>query len=390
MATLNVKLADIEEARLELAKLINPTPLLFNPWLSDAFQCQVFLKLENMHPIGSFKIRGATYRVSRLTKTERKRGVVAASAGNHAQGVAWGCAQFGVVSTIVMPTTAPLTKIQNTRALGAEVVLQGENYDQAFAYAKKLEAKTGAVFIPAYENRDVIAGQGTVGLELMEQLPDLDVVIGSMGGGGLMAGCGIVMKALRPQVRMVGTQASGSRSLVESIKKGKVVDLGNADTFADGIRVKQASPHMLRILKPVTDELLHADDEMIAEALLMLIEKAKIVAEGSAALPLAVLKKHQSKFKGKRVVLIVSGGNIDVNVLGRIIDRGLVRSGRRLRLSVSISDRPGSLAQLTKVIADNGANILQAMHERDTPGSKLNETVVDLTLETKVQNTHSN
>ncbi|MBI3544778.1 MAG: threonine ammonia-lyase [Deltaproteobacteria bacterium] len=383
MPLMKVSLADVEAARGTLAKLLEPTPLLPNRWLSERLGCQVFLKLENMQPIGSFKIRGATYKIARLSAAQRRKGVITASAGNHAQGVAWGCAQFKTKATIVMPVNAPLTKVQNTAALGAHIVLCGDNYDEAHAHARKLAAKSGAVFVHPYEDVDVIAGQGTVGLEIIEQLPEVDCVIGSMGGGGLMAGVGTVIKEFKPKTLVVGAQASGARSLIESIKRGKPFSTGQADTFADGIKVKTASAAMVKILKPLLDVVTHADDEATAAAVLTLMEKAKVVAEGAGALPLAVLERLTARLRGKKVVLIVSGGNIDVNVLSRIIDRGLILAGRRVRLNVFITDRPGSLNRLTGLIAEKGANILQAIHDRDSPSAGIGETSVELTVETR-------
>jgi threonine dehydratase len=282
-----------------------------------------------------------------------------------------------------MPVGAPLTKVQNTAALGAEILLEGDTYDDAYAIARKIAAKSGAVFVHPYEDENVIAGQGTVGLEIMEQLPDVDVVIGSLGGGGLMAGAGTVIKEFRPKTLVVGAQASGARALIDSLASGRAVATRAADTFADGIKVLAASQPMVDILKPLIDIAAHADDEGIAAAVLTLMEKAKVVAEGAGALPLAVAEKLKSKLKGRKVVLIVSGGNIDVNVLGRIIDRGLILAGRRVRVNVFITDRPGQLNRLTQLIARQGANIIQAIHDRDSPAAGINETSVELTLETR-------
>lgn len=383
MPKIKLTLADVEQARSVLSKYIEPTPLLYNRWLSEKLHCQVYLKLENMQPVGSFKIRGATYKISRLTPEQRRRGIITASAGNHAQGVAWGSAQFKAKATIFMPVSAPITKIEATTALGAKVILAGDNYDEAYAAARKMAAKTGAIFVHPYNDHDVIAGQGTVGLEIIEQLPDVDVVIGSMGGGGLMAGVGTVVKEFKPGVTVVGTQAVGARSLVESLRRKQLYSTGVADTFADGIKVIQPSKEVLDILKNVVDVTGTADDEATAAAVLMLMEKAKVVAEGAAAVSLAVLEQMKKKFRGKKVVILICGGNIDVNVLGRIIDRGLIRAGRRVRVNVYISDRPGSLNRLTQLIADQGANVLQAIHDRDSPSAGIAETGVELTLETR-------
>ncbi len=382
-AAFDVSLADIEVARHELRKLLPPSPLLLNPWLSEQFGCEVHLKLENMQPIGSFKIRGATYKILTLTPKERRKGVIAASAGNHAQGVAWGARRLKTHATIVMPKAASLMKVQNTRALGAEVVLTGEGYLEAYEEARKIARKTGAVYVHAFEDPAVISGQGTIGLEILEQLPDADVIVGSIGGGGMMAGISTVYKALRPKTRIIGCQAAGAPSMVKSLRAGKIIAYESAQTFADGIAVARASETMMRILEPRLDGVVERGDEEIATAVLTLMEKAKIVAEGSGALPLAALETLRPKIRGKKVVLVVSGGNIDVNLLSRIIDRGLIQSGRRIRVNVMISDRPGSLARLTDLIARMGANIVQAIHDRSEPSATIDRTDVALTLETR-------
>ncbi|MGE4232199.1 MAG: threonine ammonia-lyase [Bacteriovoracia bacterium] len=382
MSKVNVEIEDIEQARGVLRKYLEPTPLIYNRWLSEIMDCSVFLKLENMQPIGSFKIRGATYKISRLTKAQRKKGVIAASAGNHAQGVAWGALQFGTKATIIMAKTASITKIERTKALGAHVILDGNNYDEAFQIAKKVSKKTGKVFVHPFEDPDVISGQGTVGLEIAEQLPEVDTVIGSLGGGGLMAGVSLALKAIKPNVEIVGTQASGASSLVRMIKSGKPGDL-TADTFADGVRVMKPSSEMAKVLRPIIDRTLTASDDEIALALLVLLEKAKVIAEGAGALPFAVLKANQKLFRGKNVVLIVSGGNIDISLLARIVERGLILSGRRLRLDVHIKDFPGSLLRVTQELANLHANVIQVIHDRNALSMGINETRVELTLETR-------
>ncbi|MBC7690834.1 MAG: threonine ammonia-lyase [Methylotenera sp.] len=378
-----VSLSDIQAAKNELSKYIPSSPLLLNSWLSEQYGCELYLKMENMQPIGSFKIRGATYKISQLSPADRKKGVIAASAGNHAQGVAWGSRKLGIKSLIVMPKTAPLIKVENTRMLGAEVVLEGDNYDEAYAAAQIIAKKTGRVFVHAFDDAQVIAGQGTLGLELLEQLPGVDIVIGSIGGGGLMAGVATALKELRPKTVLIGAQSSGAPSMLESFKKGSVVKLDRVDTFADGIAVKEARENLYRILAPRLSKILVADDESIAAAILTLLEKAKVVSEGAGAVSLACLDQIKKEIRGKKVVVIVGGGNIDVNVLSRVIDRGLIRKGRRLRVNVLISDRPGSLARLTELIARQGANILQAIHDRNEPSITIDKTEVALTLETR-------
>lgn len=380
---LQVTLDDIYAAAAELEKSIAPTPLLRSFWLSEHYECDLYLKLETAQPVGSFKIRGASYKISQLTPEEKKRGVIAASAGNHAQGVAWGARQYGVDALIVMPVWAPLMKIQNTQALGATVRLEGTNYTEAYEASLRIAAETGRIFVHAYEDEKVIAGQGTVGLEILDQCPGVDYVIGAMGGGGLMSGVSIAIKDLDPDVKIVGCQAKGASALVQTFKTGVETRLDRVQTFADGVAVSRSSERMYRLLAPRVDQVLTADDTEIAAAVLALMEKAKVVAEGAGALPLAALSRIRRQIKGRKVVVIISGGNIDVNVVGRIIDRGLLQAGRRLRLNVIIPDRPGSLSALADALADEGANILQAFHDRNDPSTAIDETQVELTLETR-------
>lgn len=383
MGSFSVGLQDIRDAKKKLDQYLKPTPLLLNNWLSEAMQCEIYLKLENMQPIGSFKIRGATYKISCLSEAEKRKGVIAASAGNHAQGVAWGSKKLGVSSLIVMPSQAPIIKVQNTKALGAEIILQGNNYDDAYVAAREIAEKTNRVFIHAFEDEAVVAGQGTLGLEILEQLPDVDYVLGSVGGGGMMGGVSATLKAIRPEIQVVGCQARGATSMIDSIHRGVAVSINSADTFADGIAVIQASEKMRKFLAPKIDEWVSVDEDSIAASVLTLMEKAKTIAEGAGAVPLAAVDLLKEKIRGKKVVLIVSGGNIDVNLLSRIIDLGLIRTGRRLRINVLLLDRPGALARLTDLIAKQGANILQAIHDRNEPSTKINQTDIALTLETR-------
>ncbi|MBY0515919.1 MAG: threonine ammonia-lyase [Bacteriovoracaceae bacterium] len=378
---------EFQAASKVLSKIIDPTPLIKNEWLSLQYDCEVWLKLENMLPIGSFKMRGATYKISTLTAAEKKRGVLAVSAGNHAQGVAWAAKRFGVDATIVMPEGSPLTKIRNTESLGAKVVLHGASIEECFEHAEQMMKKKPMTFIHPYKDPSVICGQGSIGFELVNQLPDMDFVFSSIGGGGLVSGLGIVLKELKPKVKLIAAQAAGCKAMVDSLQKGKVVQGERAETFADGIRVKLANPEMFKILDSVVDEALAIEDEKIALAVLRLIERARVIAEGAGALPLATLdelhKKNPRRFKGKKVVLVVCGGNIDVNLLERIIDRGLIEGKRKVRLSVPITDRPGTLHVLTGMIKDSGANILQVVHDRDSHGTGLTGANVQFTLETK-------
>lgn len=378
-----VTLKQIQEAQKVLSPILTPTPLIKNEWLSNEYGCEVFLKLETMQPIGSFKVRGATYKISQMTQAERDKGVIAASAGNHAQGVAWGARYFHVDSLIVMPETAPLMKVHNTQTLGAAIHLEGDNYEESFQAAQRIAKETGRIYVHAFHDPQVIAGQGTIALEILAQCPDVDFVVSSIGGGGLLSGMGLALKELKPGIKMIGCQASNAASMVKSLEQHKIVQSEFKGTFADGISVLKANPDLYEILNRVVDEVFESDEEEIAMNVLRFMEKAKLVVEGSGAIVLGALDHYRAQMKGKKVVLLVSGGNIDVNLVSRIIDRGLMRSGRRVHLKVLISDRPGSLSKLTSLIGSLKANILQATHDRSEMSLKLDETEVELMLETR-------
>lgn len=384
---MNLVFNDFKAAYKVLSGIIHPTPLIYNEWLSKKYHCEIYLKLENMLPIGSFKMRGATYKISQLTAAEKKQGVLAVSAGNHAQGVAWAAQKYKIKATIIMPEGSPLTKIKNTESLGAKVILHGQALDDCFKLAQDMMKKEKMIFIHPYHDADVIAGQGSVAFELVNQLPDMDMVFGSIGGGGLVAGMGSVLHKLKPKVKVIAGQASGASSMVESLKRKKLHQTNQAKTFADGIRVKIAHPDLYKILKEVVTEAHTVSDDKIALAILQLMEKARVIAEGAGALPLALLdqiyQKHPEKIKGKKIVLVVCGGNIDVNLLERIIDRGQIESHRKVKISVPIEDRPGLLHALTGIIKESGANILQVVHDRDASNTGITGTNVEFTLETK-------
>ncbi len=384
---MKLDVTEFDKAYASLKKIIHATPLIYNEWLSKQYNCEVYLKLENMLPIGSFKMRGATYKISKLTAAEKKLGVLAVSAGNHAQGVAWAAHRFGVKATIIMPEGSPLTKIRNTETLGAKVILKGRSIEESFAYAETLMKKQKMIFVHPFHDPLVIAGQGTVAYELLEQLPDMDYVFSSIGGGGLVSGIGQVIKAKKSKAKVIAGQSSGCSSMVDSLNAGKIKTIEKAETFADGIRVKVANKDMFEILSKVVDASYAVDDEKMAWAILQLMEKARVIAEGAGALPLALFDqlyhKDPKRFKNKKVVLVICGGNIDVNLLERIIDRGLLESHRKVRISVPIADRPGVLHDLTKIIKDVGANILQVVHDRDSDNTGITGTNVFFTLETK-------
>jgi threonine dehydratase len=380
---MQIHLKDIQNAQTFLKQYLTKTPLVRNSWLSEKYQCDLYLKLETLQPIGSFKIRGATYKISTLTKEEKQKGVICASAGNHAQGVAWGSKLLGVNAKIIMPKSAPITKIENTKALGADIELFGDTYDEAFERAQEIEKESGRIYIHAFEDPNIIAGQGTVALEILEDLPNPDWIISSIGGGGLAAGIAIATKALSPNTKIMGVQALGAHSMVKSFQENRPVQLKHIETFADGIAVAKASPILFKILRSLIDQITEIEDEAIASAVLTLLEKAKILCEGACAVTLAAVDKNPSLFKGKKVVLVLGGGNIDVNLLSRIIDRGLVQAGRRCRVNVVIHDKPGALNKITQIIANEGANILQAIHDRNESSTLIHQTEVLFTLETK-------
>ena len=384
---MKIDFKDFKSAYSVLKKIIHPTPLVYNEWLSKQYGCEIYLKLENMLPIGSFKMRGATYKISNLTAAQKKQGVLAVSAGNHAQGVAWAANRFGVKATIIMPEGSPLTKIRNTETLGAKVVLHGSSIEEGFQYAQEMMKKKPMTFVHPYHDPMVIAGQGTVAFELLEQIPDMDYLFSSIGGGGLVSGMGQVLKGSKSKVKVIAGQATGCSAMVDSLNSGKIKTITHAETFADGIRVKNVAPDMYKLLDEVLDSSHTVDDERMAWAILQLMEKARVIAEGAGALPLALFdqlhKKDPKKFKNKKVVLVVCGGNIDVNLLERIIDRGLIESFRKVRIAVPIADRPGILHQLTGVIKNVGANVLQVVHDRDSSNTGITGTNVIFTLETK-------
>lgn len=384
---MKISFEEFKKAYATLSEIIEPTPMVYNEWLSKQYKCDIYLKLENMLPIGSFKMRGATYKIAGLTPQEKKRGVLAVSAGNHAQGVAWAAQKFGIKATIIMPVGSPLTKIKNTETLGAKVILHGNSIEEGFEYAKKLMKKTPMTFVHPYNDAQVIAGQGSVAFEMVNQLEHMDYVFSSIGGGGLVSGMGSVLKYCKSRAKIIAGQASGCSSMVDSLKKGKIIQHKTADTFADGIRVKNVEKGIYKILNSVLDSAHTVTDEKMAWAVLQLMEKARIIAEGAGALPLALFdqlyQKAPKKFIGKKIVLVICGGNIDVNLLDRIIDRGLIESKRRARIAIPISDTPGTLHKITGMIKDAEANILQVFHDRDSQGLRLDLVNAVFTLEVK-------
>jgi threonine dehydratase len=378
-------LDDVRAARERIRGHVSETPCPVSEPFSDLCGAQIHFKLENLHRTGSFKDRGAANKLALLTAEERARGVVAASAGNHAQGVAWNAQRLGIRSTIVMPETAPLAKVLATRKYGAAVVLYGTNYDDAYGKARELQEEHGYVFIHAFDDDAVIAGQGTAALEILEQVPGIDVLVASIGGGGFLGGMALVMKALKPSVRVIGVESSLLPKMRAALDAGGPVVIPQATTLADGIAVKRAGERTLPLFRQFVDEIVGVDDEEVANAILVLIEREKTVAEGAGAAPAAALlqKKIAGLTPQTKVVCAISGGNIDVNLIARIIERGLVKEGRRVMLSLRVPDRPGMLAGVLATVAAEKANVLEVHHNRAFLTGAIGDTGIDLTLDTR-------
>lgn len=377
-----ITFADVEEARQRIKEQIYFSPFPRSETISQLAGNRVFFKLENLQLTGSFKERGALNRLLTLTPDERKRGVIAASAGNHGMALAYHSRRLSIASTIVMPSSAPLIKITRVRQYGAESVLHGGDYDAAYAEAIRRSRAEGRVFISAFDDPWIVAGQGTIGLELHEQNPELDAVLVPVGGGGLIAGIALGLKTLLPKVRIIGVQAEALPSMKIALDQGAPAQLPAATTIADGIAVRAVGATPFELVKKYVDEIVTVSEAEIANAVLMLLEIEKTVAEGAAAVPLAALLNKKVALAGKNVGLVVSGGNIDMNLISRIIETGLIQDGRLGRFAIVISDRPGSLARLAQRVADLGANILQITHSRGFGEMAIGETEVELILET--------
>ena len=382
---MNLEFDEFEKAYHNLQNYIIKTPLIKNEWLSTKYSCDVFLKLENLQPVGSFKLRGATNMIANLSEEERAKGVVAVSAGNHAQGVAWAAKKFNIDATIIMPKPSPLVKIMNTEALGAKVILEGENVDESFEYAKEYLKKHNKVYVHPFNQEDVIYGQGSIGFELKEQIDNIDFIFGSIGGGGLMAGLGHVVKHFYPNCKIIGSQSSGASSMIKSLQQGKLIECETLATFADGIKVKKPDFKMYELLDEIIDEAVHVDDDKVALSVLDLMERARVIAEGAGAINLAafdeLFERNPRRFKGKKVVLVICGGNIDINLVDRIIENGLIESKRRVKMNVLLDDKPGALHNLTSCLMNAQANVVQVFHKRDVPFLQLNQSIVEVTLE---------
>ena len=377
-----VTLKDVQEAAKRLASVVHKTPLESNHTFSTIAGHEVLLKLENMQRTGSFKVRGASNCIQTLSPEKKACGVITASAGNHAQGVALGASKAGIKSTIVMPEGAPLAKIEATRGYGAEVVLAGSVYDEAFAEAVRIQKETGATFVHAYDNPAVIAGQGTIGLEILEQCPDIKAIVVPVGGGGLLAGVAAAVKATAPHVKVYGVQATGAPAMYLSKHAGKWVETPEAHTIADGIAVKQPGKITFQLIQKYVDDIVVVKDDDIAATILLLMERAKMIAEGAGAISLAGIL-HGSLPNVGKTAAVISGGNIDVNMISRVIENGLVKSGRRIKLVTHLTDRPGELLKFISFIKENRANIIFIHHEHAGRNLPIGQTQGEMDLETR-------
>ncbi len=377
----NLEISEIFNAAAVLKDVARRTAIIPAPQLCPGLD--IYLKTENLQLTGSFKLRGAYYKISQLTDEEKSRGVIACSAGNHAQGVALGATHNGIKSLICLPAGAPISKVEATKGYGAEVCLVPGVYDDAYAKAIELQKEHGYTFVHPFDDPKVIAGQGTIGLEILEQMPDVQAVVVPIGGGGLISGVAFAIKTLRPDVKVFGVQSSGAPSMAASLKEGKLCHLNDVSTIADGIAVKEPGVNTFEMCNRYVDEVVTVSDDEIAAAILALIEKQKIVAEGAGAVGVAAAMFGKLPIEGLKTVCLVSGGNIDVNTLSRVITRGLNKSGRNYTFIVDLADKPGQLSGVCNVIGERGGNIISVTHERINTSSAINGCTIRIELETR-------
>ena len=378
-----VTLESIRAARQRIKPFVYHSPCPYSLHLSRLCGCEIYCKLDHLQVTGSFKERGARNKLMLLSDAQKHRGVVAASAGNHALAIAYHGQELGIPVTVVMPQYAPLIKVSNCRSFGAEVILHGERYSEALQQARSLAQQSGRTFVHGFDDADIIAGQGSMGLEILEDVPDVDAVIVPVGGGGLIAGVGLAIKSLRPDVRIIGVEAQSAPTLKASLDAGRVTPIETKPTLADGLAIAEIGRLPFEIARKVVDDLVLVDEAQIATAVLRLLEMDKTVVEGAAATPLAAAMTRSLGLDGKKVVLCLCGGNIDVTLISRVIERGLASDGRLCRIFASISDRPGSLARLLAVIAETGASIKEVWHDRNFGPADVARVAVSVILETR-------
>lgn len=374
------KLYEFMEARERLGTIIEKTKLIHSTVFSEESGNDIYIKPENLQKTGSFKIRGAYNRIAKLTEEEKSRGVIAASAGNHAQGVAFGAQKLGIKATIVMPKHTPLIKVEATKKYGAEVILHGDVYDDAYNKAKELQAEYGYTFVHPFDDEDVIEGQGTIALEVLEELPDAEIILVPIGGGGLISGVAAAAKMKNPQIKIIGVEPEGAASAVAALENNEVVELSEAVTIADGTAVKKIGNTTFEYIKKYVDEIVTVSDYELMEAFLLLVEKHKIVAENSGILSVAGLKKLN--VKGKKIISILSGGNIDVLTISSMINKGLVNRGRIFTFSVDLPDKPGQLVAVSEMLSNQNANVIRLEHNQFKNLDRFHEVELQVTVET--------
>lgn len=373
-------LEKVQNAKKLLAGVIRKTDLIYAP---DIANTEIYLKAENLQTTGSFKVRGAYVKISQLSEEQKRKGIIACSAGNHAQGVALSAKKNNLEATIFIPSTAPISKIEATRKYGATIRLVDGVYDDAYNEAVKFQKETGAEFIHPFDDIDVIAGQGTIALELLEQLPDIEAVIVPIGGGGLISGIAYTIKMLKPECKVYGVQATGAGSMYHSIELHQRTELPKVSTFADGTAVKMPGENTFKFCTKYVDEIVTVSDDETATAILALMEKQKLVAEGAGALSVAAAIFKKLPIEGKKTACIVSGGNIDVNILSRVINRGLLKTGRLSDLTIEMLDKPGQLKEVSQIIADLGANVIRVRHNQGGENTDINGCYLKISMETK-------
>lgn len=374
-------LEKVYNASYVLRDIIRRTDLIHAPKINP--DCTVYLKPENLQITGSFKVRGSYYKISQLTDEEKKRGVIACSAGNHAQGVAMAATKNGINSLICLPKGAPISKVEATKNYGADVCLVDGVYDDAYAKALALKDGKGYTFIHPFDDVDVIAGQGTIGLELLEQMHDIDAVVVPIGGGGLISGVAFAIKSINPKVKVYGVQASGAPSMFNSIANARRERLAAVSTIADGIAVKEPGSNTFDYCRQFVDEIVTVNDDEISTAILALMEHQKLIAEGAGAVSVAAVMFNKLDLRGKKVVCVVSGGNIDVTILSRIVNRGMIKTGRQCSLNIELMDIPGQLTNVTNILAVQGANVISVLHDRTSSNTNINGCLLHITIETR-------
>lgn len=380
---MNVTLADIEAARQRIQPVMSPTPLASSQYFSELWGCKVYFKFENLQLTGSFKERGAVNKLASLTPEERSAGVITASAGNHGRAVAWHASRMGIPATVVMPVNSPIVKVQNTASSGARVILHGESFDEAVDHAHLLCEQEHLIYVHGFDDPAIVAGQGTIGLELTEQCPYLDTVVVPVGGGGLAAGIAVAMKEVNPKVRIVGVQSADVPSMIVALERGQPVTVPAHFTIADGIAVRRVGALPLEIFRRYVDEVVTVDEAEIANAILLLLEREKTLVEGAGAVGVAAIHNGHIAVAGRKVGVVLSGGNIDVNMLARIIDKGLVKDGRMVKWRAVVPDYPGQLARILAAVAEKRGNVLEILHSRAFSEAKVGETAIDIVIETR-------